>query len=156
MQKNLFKAIISLLVISAVFLFMKKINSPSQEASDEEITQIPISENKLPDDFHTFYNQFHTDSIFQLSRIVFPLKGIAQSKDSTKVIEEVLWARENWVIHRPFNNHEGTFEREFTNTANIISEIISANSGLFTLEKRYAKLSGEWHLIFYQELIMRG
>lgn len=154
MQKNLFRVILVLLVLSAVFLFLKKINSKTLP-SEDTIT-LEAAENQLPEDFHTFYNQFHTDSSFQLSRIVFPLKGLAQSSDSTKVVDETLWLKDDWVLHRPFNDQGGTFIREFTNTANIISETISANGGLFTLEKRYAKLSGEWHLIFYQELVMLG
>ena len=54
------------------------------------------------------------------------------------------------------NDHNGTFERTFTNLEGIVTEKISARDGLFTMEKRYAKLDGIWHLIYYQDLIMHG
>lgn len=156
MQKNLFRIILALLVLSSVFIFLKKINSNNPQETDRSVSEEVVYENRLPDDFHDFYNQFHTDSIFQMSRIVFPLKGIAQSDDTTKVIENISWLEDEWILHRPFDDQGGTFEREFINTANIITEKISANGGLFALEKRYAKLGGKWHLIFYQELLMLG
>ena len=126
-------------------------NSSTNHQSDDV-----VYENSLPEDFHKFYNQYHTDSLFQLEHTVFPLKGLARSADTTKVAEEIFWERENWIQHKPFNDQNGTFERTFTNIGGIISEQITANEGLFSLEKRYAKLSGEWHLIYYQELLMHG
>jgi len=115
-----------------------------------------VYEASLPDDFHTFYDQYHSDSVFQLKRTLFPLIGLTVSDDSTKIAEEVMWQKEDWVLHKPFNDQNGTFERTFTNIGGIITEKISANEGMFTIEKRYAKLSEEWHLIYYQELLMMG
>jgi len=162
MLKNVLKYIAFFIAILAIIYFFKKTQSHSTEAnvvteSQEVTAEDEVSyENTLPDDFYPFYDRFHTDSLFQLERIIFPLKGIAKSSDSTRIAEETLWQKESWVQHKPFNSHEGTFERVFTNIGGIISEQISANDGLFTLEKRYAKLSDEWHLIYYQELLMNG
>lgn len=155
MQKNIFKLLALLIALICVFLFIKKIQNPNTEIPDVIVNE-EVYENSLPDDFHTFYDHFHTDSTFQLERTQFPLSGLAKSTDSTKVAEEIKWQKNDWIIHRPFDNQNGTFERVFTNIGGIISEQISANNGLFTLEKRYAKLSGEWHLIYYQELLMHG
>jgi len=154
MQKNLSKIVIALLVLSALFIFFKKF--------DKKVDSLPVTEqaleysNKLPDDFHDFYNSFHTDSTFQMEHIIFPLNGLGESQDSTKLAEPKEWLASEWILHKPFNDHGGTFEREFTNVNGIVTEILIGNSGMFTMEKRYAKLSGEWHLIYYQELIMAG
>ncbi len=155
MQKNIFKILILFTALICVFFFFKKIQSNSKDIPDVLVNE-DLYESSLPNDFHTFYNQYHTDSLFQMERTVFPLKGLAKSTDSTKIAEEIMWQKNNWILHRPYDSQNGTFERTFTNIEGIISEKISANNGFFTLEKRYVKLSGEWHLIFYQELLMRG
>jgi len=122
------------------------------EDSNNEV----VYETTLPEDFYTFYDQYHTDSLFQLDRTVFPLKGLTKSADSTRIADEILWQEDEWVLHRPFDSQNGTFDQKFTNLNGIVSELISARGGLFTIEKRYAKLSGEWQLIYYQGLLMNG
>ncbi|MFT6333938.1 MAG: hypothetical protein ACI86M_000179 [Saprospiraceae bacterium] len=143
-----------LAAISSAFLFYKKIKiDQSKTYIVEEVSE---SENSLPSDFHSFYDQFHIDSIFQMSRIVFPLSGVVQEGDSVLTLVEMQWLKRDWKIHKPFDNYGGTFERIFTNTGGIISETIVGNGGMFSLEKRYSKLAGEWHLIYYQGLMMHG
>ena len=143
-----------LAAISSAFLFYKKIKIDQPKTEIAEV--VSSSDNSLPSDFHTFYDSFHTDSIFQMSRVVFPLTGVMQEGDSELVIVETQWLEEDWKIHKPFNNHGGTFERTFTNTGGVITETIIGNGGMFSLEKRYSKLAGEWHLIYYQGLVMHG
>ncbi|MDF1698944.1 MAG: hypothetical protein P1U56_24025 [Saprospiraceae bacterium] len=136
---------------------MRKIKMGASVANAEKATTTTeVYLNSLPDDFYPFYDKFHTDSLFQVEHILFPLQGISKSSDSTKIGEKTEWKLENWVLHRPFNSQEGTFKREFTNIGGIITETISANGGLFSLEKRYVKLNNEWHLIYYQELLMHS
>ena len=49
-----------------------------------------------PENFDKFYNRFHTDSTFQMSRIKFPLQGkIIQGDQETK------WSRDNWIMMKP-------------------------------------------------------
>lgn len=156
MLKNIIKFLALFLGFLCVFFFLKKMQNPTIQNSETVTLEDNVYEKSLPDDFHKFYNQYHTDSTFQLERTLFPLKGLAQSTDSTKIAEEVMWQKENWVLHKPFNDQNGTFERTFTNVGGIITESISANEGMFTLEKRYAKLEEKWHLIYYQELLMLG
>jgi hypothetical protein len=155
MQKSLIKYLALLVALVCVFYFFKKIQV---KPTVDEVAVVP-EDNKalsLPEDFHDFYNKYHTDSTFQMSRTIFPLKGIAKSSDTSKIAENILWQKDEWRLHKPFDNQGGTFERTFTNINGLITETISANGGLFTLEKRYAKLGGDWHLIYYQELLMNG
>lgn len=154
MLKNVIKFLALFLALICIFYFFKKTQSESHKETKAVNSEEVMYETSLPDDFHSFYDQYHTDSLFQMNRTLFPLKGIAKSQDTTKVAEEILWQSDQWAIHKPFDSQNGTFERTFTNIGGIITESISANNGLFTLEKRYAKLGGEWHLIYYQELLM--
>ncbi len=151
MQKNLVKILLSILALSCVFYFYKKLG----KTTPKPIPEVTIS-NQLPEDFHKFYNNFHTDSVFQMDHIVFPLKGQTPSQDTIKLLEDIFWQQSNWIIHRPFDSQSGTFIREFTNINGIVSEHISANGGILSLEKRYAKLNNIWHLIYYQEMVFRG
>jgi len=155
MRKNLIKYLALLIALICVFYFIKKIQSTGHIKTNEFAAE-QIYQSSLPDDFYVFYDKYHTDSIFQLNRTLFPLKGLSKSLDTTKVAEEILWQQDQWILHKPFDNQNGTFERTFTNIGGIITETISANGGLFTLVKRYAKLRGDWHLIYYQELLMHG
>ena len=128
------------------------------EADVSELTEISEEQapTRLPEDFKVFYNRFHTDTSYQLSRVVFPIKTIVQEGDSVLTVTEKLITRDKWTIHKPYDSKGGTFERTFQIQDGIINERITAQEGLFSVEKRYTKLADEWHLIYYQGLIMHG
>lgn len=95
---------------------------------------------EIPEDFPDFYNKFHLDAQFQIDHISFPLE---EKNDSTK------WEKEDWVIHQPFDDQSGEFQRDFTNFGGMITETIKEKNGLFYIVRRYTKLAGEWTLIYY-------
>jgi hypothetical protein len=104
-------------------------------------------------EFLEFYEKFGTDSIFQIEHIVFPLEGEPSRKDILEQIPpDFKWQREDWVIHRKFNDMGGTFERELIDISGIVIENIHDTSGKYTMERRFGKLSSGWHLIYYKEL----
>ena len=154
MLKNALKFILLFIAFLCIFFVGRKVLFDGQQESLDSLVSQDKSEQSLPDDFHSFYDKFHTDSTFQLERIIFPLKGMGKASDTSSTIEEITWQQEEWKIHGPFNNQNGTFERVFTNVAGIVTEYIASTNGLFSMEKRYAKLGGEWHLIYYQGLEM--
>ena len=112
-------------------------------------TEIKSVGESIPDDFYAFYDQFHSDSIYQMEHIIFPLEGIPA--------EEILrggewyWKKDDWVIHRPFDS-KGTFKQQWYSVNSIIIEKISDSSGRFTMERRWAKMGTEWNLIYYKEM----
>lgn len=120
----------------------------SKEVKQETKAQIQV----LSDDFQKFYDQFHVDSTFQMSRIIFPLEGRPAMKDTIPPPSGFRWQKKDWVMHRTYDDMGGTFSRSFSNFNNIIIEEISDNSGEFTMVRRFSKLSGEWHLIYYKEM----
>ena len=108
---------------------------------------------ELPDDFQTFYDKFHTDTAFQLSHIIFPLQGYPAVTDSAQYVpENFTWAKEKWILHRPFDNAGGEFKRSFLNFNDIITEEISDRSGQFKMLRRFSKMDNEWFLIYYKEM----
>jgi len=107
----------------------------SNNTKPEEVLTVNI-----PSDFVTFYNKFHSDSIFQMDHIVFPL---AQKDDGTK------WQKENWKIHKAFNDQNGAYTRSFDNFNGLIFETIVEKTGAFKIVKRYSKTNDEYNLIYY-------
>jgi ribosomal protein L20A (L18A) len=114
--------------------------------------ELQIEKPILSEDFEKFYEQFHVDSIFQMNHIVFPLEGRPAMKDSIPVPSDFRWQKNDWVMHKTYDDMGGTFSRSFTNFNNIIIEEISDASGEFTMVRRFSKLNGVWHLIFYKEM----
>lgn len=157
MLQNLIKVFIAVLVISTAFFFIsKKCNQTTTSVAQEATGEPTVGETTLPDDFYAFYDQFHVDSTYQWDHISFPLTGIGMKRDTSNTVIQKTWTAAQWDRHGPFNSQDGLFTRTFTNINGLITEVQSARGGMFTLEKRYAKLAGKWHLIYYQELLMQG
>ena len=130
-----------LLVLLSLLLF----------ACKEKVEEIPKTE--IPEDFVEFYNKFHTDTLFQVEHIHFPLEGMpALAPGSDLEGFSFWWERVGWKMHKPFDDNGGTFTRTFSNFAGIITEQISDNSGQFTMMRRFSKMDGEWTLIYYKEM----
>lgn len=106
---------------------------------------------KLPSDFETFMTQFHTDSLFQMEHITFPLQGLPMAVDSVEMTNgEFRWQPEDWTLHRPFDNENKEYKQNFTQiTEDLIIERVTTNQGDFGMERRFYKMDNGWNLIYY-------
>lgn len=105
------------------------------------------------EEFKAFYEQFSNDSTFQMQHIVFPLEGRKRLIDSTEVHNpDFRWEEKDWLIHKSFDDMNGTFTRTFWDVSGIVIENISDTSETYLMERRFGKLSSGWHLIYYQEM----
>ena len=75
-----------LIIISSLFLY---------SCDKREINRISESNKRknIIEDFDRFYDKFHKDSIFQISRIKFPLDGAKFDSG-----EEMKWSINNWTM----------------------------------------------------------
>ncbi|MBK8699136.1 MAG: hypothetical protein IPN29_06185 [Saprospiraceae bacterium] len=120
--------------------------------SDKKVEAVQ-TEPTLPRDFEVFYEKFHLDTAFQLSHIVFPLEGMPARKDGEADPEpDFKWQKEGWILHKPYSDMGGTFSRSFLSFNDIVTEEISDGTGQFTMMRRFAKVGGDWNLIYYKEL----
>jgi hypothetical protein len=104
-------------------------------------------------EFQDFYQKFSTDSAFQMEHTVFPLEGMRSLQDSLDIPDpNFRWTQDNWRLHKPYDDMNGTYSREFVDFAGIVVEKISDTSGQYTMERRFSKLSSGWHLIYYREM----
>lgn len=127
-------------------LFFWACSSSEQEEQDstEATTSSELS------GFEGFYKRFHEDSLFQIEHIVFPLEGLPSNIDSTVNQATFRWQKENWIMHRPFDNVNGEYQVEFTPLSDkLIIEKITHKTGQFGMMRRFAKLGEDWFLIYY-------
>lgn len=109
----------------------------------------------LPADFQTFYQQFHTDSVFQMSHIHFPLQGdeLVKKDSATLQRETKWWKREEWVMqHADFDPKDYTVETRNIGDIIIIEQIM-AKAVPYGIERRFGKQTdGSWALIYYSDM----
>jgi len=130
----------------SLFLFVLMLFSCGNQVEEQ------VVETTTPDanDFETFYNQFHNDSVYQIEHVLFPLQGLPTNADTTVLRNRnFYYQKEDWVMqnHLPENSD---FQSNLTaiDSALVIERILH-ESGQFAMERRFAKMDGEWMLIYY-------
>lgn len=118
----------------------------------------PIAEEETglvtSEEFIKFYDKFHTDSLYQIKHIIFPLEGHIYNEDNEK--EKISWTLENWKLHKAFDDMGGTFTRSYSEFGGIISEKILDDRNISSMERRFSKIQNEWHLIYYDPIHLTG
>ena len=129
----------------ALLLFFACRNQPSEN------TGTTSAETELPEGFSAFYQQFHLDSAFQMDHIIFPLEGIPDNADLETIESGTYrWQKENWSLMRPVDYQMSEYRRDFIPlTKDMVMERVTHKSGEFGMIRRFAVISGEWHLIYY-------
>lgn len=133
------------IVLSLTFIQCKN-NSESKNVSTSD-----ISLKELPEEFNIFFEKFHSDSIFQMEHIAFPLNGMTNAlPNNPDTMIPYKWQINEWKLHREFDNYENIFTRDFyLFDENTVIEKISGVDGLFQMERRFSKLNDGWNLIYY-------
>jgi hypothetical protein len=105
----------------------------------------------LPEGFADFYQQFHSDSMYQVEHIVFPLEGLPDNADSAAVASKTFrWTPETWRMQRPIDFQLSEYRREIVPlTETLVMERILHKSGEFAMERRFHKAGDSWQLIYY-------
>jgi len=101
------------------------------------------------ENFDEFYNRFHSDSIFLISRLKFPLKGGPDRGDGQDE-----WTKDNWLLLKTkiydvdttqykvsYEKHEKSF----------IEKVWLENSG-FSFKYSYELIDKKWFLVSAFEL----
>lgn len=110
-------------------------------------------DNGRADDFEVFYEQFHSDSTFQIEHIQWPLEGLPAHADTLTNPAGFRWQKEAWVLHRPFNDALTGFSRSISSMGDgLMIEKIAHEEAGFRMERRFALIDDEWKLIYYAAL----
>jgi len=130
-------------------------------------TQQRLSKTHINKSFEEFSKQFYTDSLFQMSRIKFPLKGFHNVEvpvtSKNAVGDSIIngWKKKDWsmLTNKYFQNNESevvientTYLRKIhikSNTVTIKTYI--EDSGFCDTEK-FAFRNGKWYLIYFSSM----
>ncbi|MFN0014053.1 MAG: DUF4348 domain-containing protein [Saprospiraceae bacterium] len=122
---------------------------PTQAQGDQE-----------PADFSEFYHKFHTDSLFQIAHISWPLQGLTtvRKDNNQQQPQAIYWEKATWTMHRPVNFATGEFKRSLQVLGNeLVVEQISYAAASYGLERRFVRGdNGEWELIYYADMHQTG
>ena len=143
------------LILALAFLGCKpetqKVETEKPTESKKEIVEIKIPEN-VDNDFKVFLDYFSKDSIFQVSRVNFPLKVMEVDENNTlESIEKTISKTEYTKLD--FEYPKDALTREYdkytqkikTNGNKAVIEIRGYDNGICT-DFFFEKLNGKWFL----------
>jgi hypothetical protein len=126
-----------------------------KDASSSDDAAGEVVPDTLPKDFVEFFDTFHSDSVYQMNHILFPLEGLPNAKnlDDTVPTKRFYWQKKDWKKHNPFTDPSHQFDQwfEIINDRVIEHWIQMKNSNMF-IHRRFAKLDDGWYLIYYAGL----
>ena len=116
-------------------------------ATEGTVTTLPAGATSA--EFEAFYELFHTDSVFQVEHIVWPLDGNLQA-DGNGGSVDVQWQPDTWIMHKPLElGHE--YIREIAESSeDLVVERVKTTEGSYIIERRFAKFGDMWMLIYYR------
>jgi len=147
-MKFIFGMLTGILLSTMFFIWYAKKNlvSNNNTSTEQVVAATATSEN----DFDTFYERFHRDSLFQLAHITFPLEGVPRLDSLGRYPEGFRWQKENWLLHQAFDIRDSSFVQNFIPlTEGMIVEEIRDINGMFSMQRRFARIGEEWQLIYY-------
>ncbi|HFA48666.1 MAG TPA: hypothetical protein ENJ95_06545 [Bacteroidetes bacterium] len=111
----------------------------------------PVAEEKLPEGFPAFYQRFHSDSLYQINHIIFPLQGIPNNADRSALTDDTFrWKKEDWQMMHPIDFQMSEYQRILTPlTDQMVVEHIVHKNGQYGMLRRFAIIGDDWHLIYY-------
>lgn len=101
-----------------------------------------------PEDFAVFYERFHSDSAFQMSRIRFPLQGLIDDG-----YEEIAWTPENWELMRTriYQVDTTKFKTKVKKKKKYFEQKLWIEGTSFSSKRRFELLGNRWFLVYAYE-----
>ena len=100
------------------------------------------------EDFDKFYDRFHTDSAFQMSRVKFPLKGA-----STNLDKSTPWTPQNWQMLRTriYDVDKNQYKVKYSKTETSFIQKVWVDGAGFYNECRFELINGKWFLVYMSD-----
>lgn len=150
------KISIVLSVFSIVFTFSScnKVKEGTNLNSEIAISKgdsiVKTTKKELPENFDEFNKKFHSDSLFQVSRVDFPIEG-----KHIYGFEQYSWTRKNWQFHAiPVQEKSEIEEYQHTlvKTDTLITERFWIPDSGFEVERQFKLIKNKWFLIYYNDI----
>ena len=134
-------------ILSLIFVFCALALVAGCHSSHKSV---PGSAPRLvTEDFDRFYDRFHTDMEFQLSRVHFPLGGYRADG-----IQEAKWSKDNWPYMkvRIYDVDTSLYQVSYHKTdREFVQKVWLEDSG-FSSEARFILIKKRWYLVYVLDL----
>jgi hypothetical protein len=102
------------------------------------------------EDFERFYTKFHEDSVFQKTRIDFPLSG-ETSFLAAAGTQMKLWYADEWTTHQAFDAMDTLgYEQNMIAVDTMVVDVIYDNRAQ-GITRYFSLRDGKWYLTFYSD-----
>lgn len=124
-----------------------------QNKKDESFHLKPESKKETitnTESFDQFNARFHSDSVFQLSRVDFPIEGISVSG-----FEKHNWTKQNWqFLSVPVaeKTEIGDYEHSLMKTDTLVIEKFWIPGSSFEVERQFKLINNTWFLVYYNDI----
>ena len=149
MKRNPRFILVSVLFVLALF-FMQCHRKALPTKAPAKPTTESGSSNKLKrgEDFDSFYQKFHNDSVFQISRVQFPLKGQQIYLKGTRS-----WKKEKWIMIKAKATEvdRSVYDIKTLKKDDYYFEGIYCKNCVFSFEMEFRLINGKWYLVYLQE-----
>ena len=145
-MKRLLYILICCVVIAGCKSSSNTQKTPEPNGKSSETT-VSRKKSKV-ENFDKFYDRFHTDSAFQMSRIKFPLGGGYHTVDnSTK------WTAENWhlMTTRVYDVDKNKYKATYSKTETTFTQKVWIDSAGLFVECRFELVDGKWFLVYMND-----
>ncbi len=157
----------SLTILTILLSTFNLINSCIAETSNntarEKDTQtIQMNQAITNENFEVFYKRFYSDSLFQISRIIFPLKGFNSDEYDSELGKKnppYFWKRKEWTFLETLPQNYVRYEKKdwveeykkeikHNKDLSVLEKIFIVDSG-YKEERIFKLVNGKWYLVFY-------
>ncbi|MBO9583842.1 MAG: hypothetical protein J7574_06755 [Flavobacterium sp.] len=142
-----------LTVFAVAFIFTScnkvKVESQNLNAVRNDSIAKPIKK-ELPENFDEFNIKFHSDSLFQVSRVDFPIEG-----KHIAGFEQYNWTRKNWqfqAVPVAEKSEIEEYQHSLVKTDTLITERFWIPNSGFEVERQFKLIHNKWFLIYYNDI----
>jgi len=107
------------------------------------------------EDFDAFYDRFHSDSVFQMSRVKFPLEGGLFEGGSVDVVDDgTPITRDNYQLlkFKIYDVDTTMYKTSYNKTKDSFIEKAWIEDSGFSCEFRFKLIDKKWYLIYAQTI----
>jgi len=118
--------------------------------SEQALDTVSAKKNIVVENFEEFNKNFHSDSLFQVSRVDFPIEGKHVSG-----FEQYSWNRKNWqfqAVPVAEETEMGEYQHSLVKTDTLITERFWIQDSGFEVERQFKLIGNKWFLIYYNDI----
>jgi len=98
--------------------------------------------------FKDFYLKFHSDSVFQIEHVQFPLQGLPDIYSPSNDTLPYFYYKSNWTMQQLTDLNKKNIIRRVEDQVFLVKEQLVDQQG-YGLERRFMKDGDSWKLIYY-------